>query len=198
MSGRTEGAAPLPAYEVLNRAKRINVVGTAGSGKSTFARRLAELKGLPCVEMDALFWKPQWTEATDAEFFPKLESALAGESWVLDGNYSRSRPIKWSRVEVVVFIDLPFLQTIGRVTARTLRRCLSGNEVWRGTGNRETFGQSFFSSDSVVWWAIQNHRSNRERYLDPEYYADYQPLDLVHLDSARAVAECLAGVAREQ
>ncbi len=184
--------------EVLTHARRINVVGTAGSGKTTFAKRLAAARKLPCIEMDALFWKPDWTEAADDEFFPKLEAAVAGDDWVLDGNYSRSRPIKWARVDVVVFIDLPFLQTIGRVTARTLRRSLSGEELWPGTGNRETLGQSFFSRDSIVLWAMQHHSSNRVRYRDPEYYADYQPLEVLHLESARAVADCLAWVEHRQ
>ncbi|MCH7726505.1 MAG: (d)CMP kinase, partial [Planctomycetes bacterium] len=35
----------------LSRFERINVVGTSGSGKSTFARELAEVLNLPCFEL---------------------------------------------------------------------------------------------------------------------------------------------------
>ena len=39
----------------------INVVGTSGSGKSTLARRLAHRLGLPWIELDRLYWRPNWT-----------------------------------------------------------------------------------------------------------------------------------------
>ena len=40
--------------------KRINVVGTSGSGKSHFSSRLAAKLGVPYIEMDAVFWLPNW------------------------------------------------------------------------------------------------------------------------------------------
>ena len=69
-----DGAAP----------ERINVIGTSGSGKTTFARELARLLGLPCYEMDALFWKAGWRESSDDELFRKVEDATSGARWVLE------------------------------------------------------------------------------------------------------------------
>ena len=75
--------------------KRINVVGTSGSGKSTISKKLAENLGVPYIELDALFWGPNWTTTPDDEFFESLEKQLtATDGWVLDGNYSRTTPIK--------------------------------------------------------------------------------------------------------
>jgi adenylate kinase family enzyme len=144
--------------------QRINVVGMPGSGKTTFSRELARLLGLPCVEMDALFWQPGWRESSNEEFFPRVEQATAGERWVLDGNYTRTVPIKWKRVQLVVWLDPPFLRTIARVTARTIRRGLTREELWPGGGNRESLLQAFFSRKSIIWWAATMHASNRARY----------------------------------
>jgi len=152
------------AAQQIRGCQRINVIGTSGSGKTTFARELARLLGLPCVEMDALFWKPGWRESSNEEFFPRVEEATSGERWVLDGNYSRTLPIKWKRVQLVVWLDPSFLRTIARVAARTLRRGLTREELWPGTGNRESLSQAFFSPKSIVWWAITTHASNRARY----------------------------------
>ncbi len=46
-----DAVAPL-----LARPRRILVAGTAGAGKTTLARRVAALLGLPHIEIDALPW----------------------------------------------------------------------------------------------------------------------------------------------
>ena len=75
---------------------KINVIGCSGSGKSTFARQLASLYAVPYIEMDALHWQKNWQPATDEQLYKKLSQALqnAPNGWVLDGNYTRTQPIK--------------------------------------------------------------------------------------------------------
>jgi adenylate kinase family enzyme len=46
--------------------QRVMVMGSSGSGKSTFARRLSDLTGIPGVSIDALYWKPGWTRTNSA------------------------------------------------------------------------------------------------------------------------------------
>ena len=78
--------------------QRINVVGTSASGKTTFSRKLAQKMGVAHIEMDALFWKSNWQESSNAEFFAKLEPHLQDKSWVLDGNYSRTTHLNGGRL----------------------------------------------------------------------------------------------------
>jgi adenylate kinase family enzyme len=71
---------------------KINVIGTSGSGKSTLAKQIATALSIPCIEMDRLYWRPDWQGTPDDEFQAKLEQALqASPDWVLDGNYNRTR-----------------------------------------------------------------------------------------------------------
>ena len=67
---------------------RINIIGTAGSGKSFFSKRVAQELNIPYVELEALAWKSNWTESTDEELFSNLLEHLSSDNWVLDGNYS--------------------------------------------------------------------------------------------------------------
>ena len=60
--------------------QRILVMGSSGSGKSTFAQRLADIAGIPMVSLDALYWKPGWIESDAAELLAKLQAARLARS----------------------------------------------------------------------------------------------------------------------
>jgi adenylate kinase family enzyme len=171
--------------------QRINVIGTSGSGKTTFARRLAQALGLPYYEMDALFWKSGWREVSDDEFFEKVEEITARPAWVLDGNYAKTQPIKWKRVEQVVWIDPPFLRTVCRVTARTIRRGFTREELWPGTGNRESLAQAFLSRKSIIWWAIRQHPRHGAKYPALMASSEYAHISFVRLRSDAQVQRFL-------
>ena len=82
--------------------RRVVVVGTSGTGKTTVASRIAAALGAPHVELDGLHWGPDWTEIPDEEFRSRTIEATSGESWVADGNYSVVRDILWSRADTIV------------------------------------------------------------------------------------------------
>ncbi|UAY90431.1 adenylate kinase [Pectobacterium polaris] len=152
---------------------RVNIIGTSGSGKSTLARRLSEKLAIPYIEMDALFWLKDWQERTDADFFQRLESALEPGNWVLDGNYNRTRDIKWRNVDVVIWVDYSFSRTLFQAVRRAYLRAWRKEELWSGTGNKESFLRSFLSRDSIILWTMKTYSRNRKRYLadlaDPRY-----------------------------
>lgn len=144
--------------------RKINVVGTSGTGKSTFSRQLAQALCIPYIEMDALFWKAGWQESTDAEFFAKLEQALNINAWVLDGNYSRTTPIKWHTVDTVIWLNYSWSRNVYQSVKRALLRSLTQQELWPGTGNKESFRKSFFSKDSIILWMLKNYRRQQTTY----------------------------------
>jgi len=178
-------------YEVISRCERINVVGTSGSGKSTFGRELAEILGLPFYEIDQLFWKPDWQETADEELLAKIQAVCSQPRWILDGNYTRTIPTKWQHVQCVVWLDLSLVRTVWRVTKRALSRCLSKKELWPGTGNRETIRKVFFSKDSIIWWAITSYGTNRKNYTAMMASPDYSHIRFLRLRSPKSIAACL-------
>lgn len=145
------------------RLARINVVGSSGSGKTTFARKLAAQLGSPCIEMDAVFWEPGWKQPSDEVFFARLAKALDGERWVLDGNYDRTTGVKWPRTQLVIWLDYSLSLKLRRVTWRTLSRMLTREELWPGTGNRESPAM-LFSRENIILFAYRAHSTVRKRY----------------------------------
>ena len=168
---------------------RIAVVGTTCAGKTTVAKRLAELHGVPHVELDALHWGPGWSEPTADEFRARVGEALSVESWVADGAYhGKLGGLVLEKADLVVWLDPPLPTVLRRLGSRTVRRVRSGEELWGG--NRETWRGAFLSRDSLFVWALTTHRPRRARY--EERLAKY---DLVRLRSDRETQEWLATVA---
>jgi len=161
---------------------RINVVGTSGVGKSTLARRLATQLNVPYIEMDTLYWRPDWQGTPDDELFARLENILAAsEGWVLDGNYNRTRPVKWRNVEMIVWVDYGFWRTLRQAVGRAFSRARTKQELWPGTGNRERFRRSFFSRDSIILWTLKTWHKNRQRYLTDMHDPQFAGLTFVRL-----------------
>ncbi len=68
--------------------RRVVVVGTSCCGKTTLARRMAGLLEVEHVELDAIYWKPDWCSRPIEEFRLLTRAALAGDRWATDGNYT--------------------------------------------------------------------------------------------------------------
>lgn len=142
---------------------RIVVAGTSCAGKTTLARTLASRLGLPHVELDALHWLPDWQERPDDEFRALVAAHTAGAGWVVDGNYRRvTKELVWPRASVILWLDYPFALVFWRGLRRTLRRCITSEELFGG--NRESLGRSLLSRDSILWWIVQTHRRRRRDY----------------------------------
>jgi adenylate kinase family enzyme len=170
--------------------RRIVVVGTSGSGKTTMACRLAERLGLLHVELDALHWGPNWTSAPLDLFRQHIVEALSGDAWVVDGNYGKARDLMWGRADNVVWLDYSLAVIMARLLWRTLRRSLTREELWQG--NRESLRTSFFSRDSILLWALQTYRRRRSDYPTLLGRPEYAHLAVIHLRSPRAARAWLA------
>ncbi len=154
--------------------RRIVVVGSSCSGKTTLANSLSEKLGYPHIELDAIHWLPDWVQRPVEEFRKLTSVAIAEESWVVDGNYSSARDLVWPRATTLVWLNYPFRIVFLRALRRTISRAITRKELY--SGNRETFAQAFFSRESILWWVITTFRRRRR-----EYRAIFQRGDFPHL-----------------
>jgi adenylate kinase family enzyme len=145
--------------------RRVSVIGSAGAGKSTVGRALAQVLGTDFLELDSVYHQAGWTALSAPEYRERVAAAVAGEGWVIDGNYSTVRDLVWARADTVVWLDLPRRTVMRRLVWRTVRRVAGRIELWNG--NREQWHHmlSWEQDESVIAWAWQTWDARRERYL---------------------------------
>ena len=98
--------------------RRIIVIGSPGSGKSTFSRKLRDQTGLPLFYLDMIYHKPDRTTVSRDEFDKKLSQILEAEQWIIDGNYQRTLPQRFEKCTEVFLFDLPVEECLEGAASR--------------------------------------------------------------------------------
>lgn len=164
--------------------QRIVVLGCCGAGKSTLARRLGDISGLPVIHLDAHYWQPGWVETPETEWPAKVEELAAGSAWIIDGNYSSTLPVRLRRCDTAIFLDFPRYKCLwGVVRRRVYYRGRPRPDM--GPGCPEQLELEFLR---FVWhW----HRERRHRVVDL-LESHKNQVEVVTLTNRRAV-ELFAG-----
>lgn len=101
--------------------KRILIIGSPGAGKSTLAGELGRRLVLPVYHLDRLWWRPGWVEAAEADFDAGLAAILAGDRWIIDGNYGRTLTKRLNFADTVIYLDFPRPVCLWRALKRICR-----------------------------------------------------------------------------
>jgi len=152
---------------------------------------LAEELGVPHIELDALHHGPDWAEPRLEEFRQRVEAAIAGDGWVVDGNYGgKLGDLVLEGADLVVWLDPPLRTILRRLWRRTLHRIRNRVELW--SGNRETWRNVFLSRDSLFLWVLKTH-FRRRRELTAKL-ARFQAVRLRSPEAADAWLERFTGM----
>jgi adenylate kinase family enzyme len=86
--------------------RRVLVIGSGGSGKSTFAKSLGKITRLPVIHLDGIYWKPNWTRASKEEWKRTISALLEKDEWIMDGNYGGSLPERIAAADTIVYFQI--------------------------------------------------------------------------------------------
>lgn len=100
--------------------QKILIIGSPGSGKSTFSYRLKEKLNIPIIHLDKLFWTEGWVERSREEFDHLLLEEMKKDRWIMDGNYSRTIEMRLKEADTVIFFDYNRFLCLWRVLKRVI------------------------------------------------------------------------------
>jgi adenylate kinase family enzyme len=138
--------------------KRILVIGSGGSGKSTFATRLGQLLDLEVDHLDKFYWRAGWVEPPREEWLQTVTELINRDSWIIDGNYGGTLDVRIQRCDTIVFLDLPRVLCVWRILKRNLRYRRGGRPDM-AEGCREKLDLKFVS------WVWNYSRRSRPRVV---------------------------------
>lgn len=187
MSGRLTKNRSISSTAV-QQMQRVAIIGCGGSGKTTIGGRLAAAIGTSVTHLDAIYYDDDWNTLPHDRFAAVQEELVSADTWVIDGNYAATLPIRLQRATHVIFLDLPATTCLWGIAQRRRR--------YRG-GQHDTIGVY----DRISWefityiWGYRREMAPRVRALLTEHAGHAQ----VHIARSRRAAnqltEQLQGVA---
>ncbi|MFY4730317.1 adenylate kinase [Nitrospira sp. BLG_2] len=111
--------------------KRVAIFGNAGGGKSTLAKKLADITGLPLHPIDSIKYRPGGGEVPHVEYLEIHAGLLRNERWIIDGfGCAASAWQRFSAADTLIYVDMPLLRHYAWVTKRLLKGLFMTPEGW--------------------------------------------------------------------
>jgi adenylate kinase family enzyme len=185
----TASSSSNPA-NTLRGCRRILVLGRTGSGKSTLARDLSAGLDVPHVELDALYFGPEFSTVPVDVLRGRTLAAIESDRWVTDGNKSVVRDLVWPRADTAIWLDYPMIVSLWRLGKRALWRT-SDLQAKAATGKTTELAPQLVSAAKGVLTALRSHSGQRRRYLRLFAEEECRHLLVVRLRSPRAARRWL-------
>ena len=111
--------------------RKVAVFGNAGGGKSTLARRLAELTSLPLYPVDVMQYRAGVGKIPHHEYLSAHAELLRRDAWIIDGfGCVTSAWERFAAADTLVYVDLPLFTHFRWITKRFLKGLFATPEGW--------------------------------------------------------------------
>jgi adenylate kinase family enzyme len=164
--------------------KRVVILGRGASGKSTLAKRLGEIAGLPVVELDRVFWRPGLVATPRDEWVAAQELLVAKEGWIMDGDLGRLDVVeaRLRAADTVIVLDFSFVRCAWRAIRRSRERV---DFWWWVLAYR-------WQSRPVLLKAIASYAPNAELHVfrNPKALKRFVDDEALHVTYFAGVSDC--------
>jgi len=104
--------------------ERVLVLGRGGAGKSTLARAVGSVTGLPVHELDKHFWQQELLPLDPEAWRATQQHLAAGPAWVMDGDLGPYDvlEVRVARADTILVLDYGFATCAWRAARRSRER----------------------------------------------------------------------------
>ncbi|MGE0724055.1 MAG: adenylate kinase [Alphaproteobacteria bacterium] len=171
--------------------QRIAIFGNTGGGKSTLARRLAAITGLPLHSLDLIEYRPGGARVPRADYLAAHAALMHDDRWIIDGFGCMATTLeRFARADTLVHVDLPLARHFWWATRRLIESPFRPPEGW--------------PENSPVWSSTINSYKvigRCHRQLTPRYrqlVAEAAGSKRIHHLRSRAAIEALLDAVRRE
>lgn len=101
---------------------KILIVGSPGSGKTTFARKLQNTLSIPLYHLDDYYWLANWERPTWKEWENIVTNLTTKPEWIIEGNHYSTFESRLQKADITIFFDIPTWKCFVRTLKRTIHR----------------------------------------------------------------------------
>lgn len=146
---------------------KICVIGYSGSGKSSFATKLALYYGVEPTYIDKFQFEPGWIIRDPLVRNQMIQEVVDQDEWVIDGNYFHAVPERFKKADQIFIFDFNRFKCLyGALLRRIKYRKKSRRSMTEG--NEEKFDFEFFM------WIMFHSRSKQRRMFYKNIVKEYK------------------------
>lgn len=146
-----------------NNYSKVMIFGRPGSGKSTFAFKLHQLTDLPLYHIDKYFFESNWVERNYIEFLEIQQSLVNKDSWIIDGNSTKSFEMRYSKADLAIYFNYPRFLCYWRIFKRLFYK---NNQI---DDRAKNCGETIRFSLLKYMWSFEERVTKQLNYLKNKY-----------------------------
>ena len=137
---------------------KIQITGYSSSGKSTFAKKIANHHNLPLLHIDTIYFKENWQKRDKYEILHQLQDFIKQDAWVIDGQYRYLVPERYVLADTIFIFNFNgFKCLLGAIIRRIKFRKKQRESIAQGCKERLTL--------SFIKWILWDGRKKDSRRL---------------------------------
>lgn len=122
-----------------------------------------DLTGAPLIDLDDLYWFPNWVEKSDEEFTKDVDLVLDKPAWIVAGNYGAVLGERPKQADLIIYLNYSLPTILKRFIKRSFTRVVLKEPCCNG--NYESFADLFLKKDGLFWWILSTWRQRHTRSL---------------------------------
>jgi adenylate kinase family enzyme len=145
--------------------KKIVILGTVGSGKTTTAKKISKIIKTNSYDLDNIYWGGSFSVKRDKESREKMFNEIINKKqWIIEGVY-----LDWiikgiKKSDLIILIDIPFYKLFLRILRRYFKK-----EKSKRLGKNK-YKESFIDLIGLIKAAYRYKRKNPKG----PYYEDFE------------------------